>query len=210
MTQGARVALALLFAALAGACALDPNGTRQAEGAASGGTSAGGAGGVPAAGGAGGEGGGCTVSDEICNGLDDNCDGQVDEGAGCPCEHRLLGDHAYLFCPDLASWSTARDKCKESQYDIVTINSADENGWIYDVGKELGLSQWFIGFTDEDAEGEWVLVDGSRATYINWNPAEPNGGSNTNCGAMGYYGDGTWDDFTCDQMLAYVCEAGPE
>jgi hypothetical protein len=153
------------------------------------------------------------VSNETCNGLDDNCDGQIDEAAGCPCTHRLHGKHAYLFCHQPAYWNMASADCSEYGYHLVIVDDLEENAWIFGMGDvELGLNWWFIGLTDVAMEGKWARADGTPVVFENWqsSPSEPNGGPNENCAAMGYYVDGTWDDTSCSNFIPYVCEAGPE
>jgi len=57
-------------------------------------------------------------------------------------------------------------------------------------------SHW-IGFTDEDEEGQFRWLDGSAAEYTNWNSGEPNNwAGNEQCTEMN--GHGGWNDGNCD------------
>lgn len=210
----------VVLVALGSACTLDASGTRAQDdttattgGAAGGGgmPGTGGAAGVGGAAGGGGE-GSCTPSPETCNGVDEDCNGLIDDQAECPCEHRTFEGHAYLFCAALQTWTAARDACSALHYHLVTIDSQAENDFIFSTARnQLTFDKWFIGFNDQDTEDTWVWVDGSPVTYTNWRPddyEEPNGGSGENCAEMGWYSDATWDDYNCNTTRQYVCEAG--
>ena len=67
---------------------------------------------------------------ETCDGIDNNCDNQIDNGAACGCEVRQLNDRGYLFCADARSWTAARDYCTARGYDLATLTSSAENEWI--------------------------------------------------------------------------------
>lgn len=74
---------------------------------------------------------------------------------------------------------------------LVSIGSACENAFVSSIA---GGWAW-IGFTDQDSEGNFVWVNGEPVTYTNWCGGEPN-----NCcigehwTTINWGGDGCWND----------------
>ncbi len=159
---------------------------------------------------------------EMCDGMDDDCNGHIDDGAGCPCRFREHGSHAYLFCGsggDRSSWTQARDFCVMHGYALVTIDDADEQMWLQRRADSDHSGNWWIGATDRDdysTEGTFVwAADGSALGYTNWLADQPDnffGAEDcaelrSDAGAP----DGTpggWNDTSCDDSERFICESG--
>ncbi|MGE5655863.1 MAG: S8 family serine peptidase [Actinomycetota bacterium] len=82
--------------------------------------------------------------------------------------------HKYLLTtPD--TWLGAQEQAKALGGNLVAIDDASENSWLVDTFG--GTAKW-IGLTDSPiygaTEGNYKWVNGQSATYINWNPPEPN------------------------------------
>ena len=59
---------------------------------------------------------------------------------------------------------------------LVTINDAAENAWVYATFGGLNRPLW-IGLTDQASEGTFVWISGEPFTYSNWSAGEPNNNS---------------------------------
>jgi hypothetical protein len=165
---------------------------------------------------------------EDCNGVDDNCDGDIDNDDSCPCDVRTREDRAYMFCDDRSDWNEALTGCREEDnYDLVTIDDAAEQAWLYTNIAEISSSAWWwIGYNDlegawadEPADG-WEWVDGSSPdpVYENWADGQPDNyywwesSAGEHCGHI-YGSNGKWNDLRCAEDRAgstnmyYICEA---
>jgi hypothetical protein len=159
------------------------------------------------------------VTDD-CNAVDDNCDGVIDDDGGCPCAMSYRDGHAYQFCTTGRNWPNSRDECRYEDYELVTINDASEQSWVYSTAQGFAWSDWWwIGKNDRAGEGSWVWASGISSTYTFWNGSQPdNAGSwrwpytGEDCTHM-YDGSGRWNDLPCDRSswgsrdLYYICEA---
>jgi hypothetical protein len=154
------------------------NGRAGADGRAGGGaggvsgsagTSSGGTGGAP-----------CTPTTEICDGIDNDCGRDIDEGGVCPsdCEGGTFKGRTFLLCTseDEEEWIEAREFCMELNDDgdvavagpmtLVQITSAEENQFLVDWIDEAGItdSVWHGANDRPDAtvEGQWVWDRGDQ------------------------------------------------
>ncbi len=148
---------------------------------------------------------------ERCNGLDDNCNGRIDEGGVCGgggCQTHVVGSSTYLVCTHTETWANANDACTGMGYHLVAIDDAAEDtrvrGWI---GTLIwGGGGYWIGLSRADAMSELQWVDGTPVTYSNWKSGEPDGSGNCVMVTGSLMGTG-WADDACSRALVYVCEA---
>ena len=94
------------------------------------------------------------------------------------------------------TWKEAESNAQKLGGNLVAINSAEENKFIWETFK----SPSWIGLTDSKSEGTWQWSNGDPVTYTNWSQDNPN-----NAGNEQHYGwfwgksmNGQWDDVELD------------
>ncbi len=143
---------------------------------------------------------------DVCDTLDNDCDGSKDNDGLCPCDvEEYLGD-VYMFCETAQTWSADRTSCLAYGYELATVNDAAENIWMVDEAYTRYAGRWWIGLSDQASEGSWVWASGDAVTYTNWSSGEPNGGTSESCCQLGRFGDYTWNDEPCGSSFYFVCE----
>ena len=147
-----------------------------------------------------------TPTQEVCNGLDDDCDGTVDEV--CPgCTVDTYGGHSYLFCQNGLYPDEAAQVCANNGMVLTRVNSAAENAWILGHTTEWYCSGIWIGFREfYNTEEFYWYPDGENLQngYTNWAPNHP-----ANWGPSGImqYGTGLWYEVPWNDQRPYVCES---
>jgi hypothetical protein len=158
----------------------------------------------------------CEPSDEVCDGLDNDCDDVIDSGAACPegCSGFTLADHAYMVCAESVDRGIALARCGGEGMKLAWIETSGENSALLAAIGELGLAAdgelaVQIGASDEDDEDEWFWIGNAAAldgfqfwegngaddggdtvggAYANWADGEPNNQNTEDCGLMSISG----------------------
>ena len=76
----------------------------------------------------------------------------------------------YYISENPEFWNTAKTNCIANGGNLVCISDLDENNFVSNI---LPGQQFWIGYTDEAVEGNFIWVDGSGNTYTKWAPTEP-------------------------------------
>ena len=114
--------------------------------------------------------------------------------------------HTYWLSKESKPFHEAEQICESQNGHLITISNADEN----EIAKQcaLGVSMCYIGFTDENSEGNWIWVTGEPVTYTNWNSGEPNNLSNEDYAVI--YGTGNnigrWNDVRLSESHRFILE----
>ena len=147
---------------------------------------------------------------EICDGIDNDCDGVADSANLCPCNFERHNGDNYLFCTYNRTWSVAKGECSQNGYHLVTIDDASENAWVDSRVDSYSSGRWWIGYNDQTVEGYWDWA-GPYSSYTNWGTSEPNNANNNeDCAVLNQFGNGgEWNDIFCNTSLYFVCEANP-
>jgi len=101
----------------------------------------------------------------------------------------------YFLNPQALSGSAAQAFAQTLGSNLVSVQSQAENNCIVNSLTDMGQTGviW-IGFNDEDAEGNFVWYDQSPVVYTNWAPGEPNNSGDEDCTQI--YPDGMWNDLS--------------
>ncbi len=113
----------------------------------------------------------------------------------------VTGNRYFLTTPD--TWLGAQEQAQALGGNLVTIDDADENQWLFDT---LGNGPKWIGLNDSpiygNTEGNYQWVSGDSAPFINWRNTPdntlhtPEGEDFTE---TNFYGVGTWNDMPSQQ-----------
>jgi hypothetical protein len=87
----------------------------------------------------------------------------------------MWSGRTYFFVTDAITWTAARTYCTRFGYQLATVESAAENGWLTATARStLSADAWWIGLAAFGGGDTWGWADGSPAAYRNWAPGEPN------------------------------------
>ena len=115
----------------------------------------------------------------------------------------LIRDGKFYKIVDGPSWSDAEANAVALGGHLVTINSAEENDWIFAnfeevlVGASEGLGL-MIGFTDQEEEGSWKWTSEEEVTYTNWGTGQPDNSRGLENHSVIGWDNGTWNDIQED------------
>ncbi|XP_035696905.1 C-type lectin lectoxin-Lio3-like [Branchiostoma floridae] len=144
----------------------------------------------------------------------------------CPSGWRDRNNYCYKLMTDRVNWKTADANCKKQRANLASIHSQAEMNFVSALitnapqsGEQpivwFGMNRWW--------DGGWKWSDGSRVTYTNWAPGEPNkkaymsivppscSGISTKNGKEWLWGahrqKGHWTDQRCHAVFASICKA---
>lgn len=116
------------------------------------------------------------------------------------------GNHYFCSDGDNFSWSQAVNGAAAYGGHLAVINDAGENSFIQN---QILADYAWIGYTDEDHEGNFDWVNNESDSYTRWASGEPNDGS-PNGGHADYTvigkSDGRWYDRNGNDHYEYVVE----
>lgn len=120
-----------------------------------------------------------------------------------------LDDRWYCVQPAAVRFEEARAACQAEGMQLASVHSAHENDALqHALGGSLlrdpGEPFWIGLFEPE--EGKWFWSTDAVPSYGAWAAGEPNDQGGENCATV-VGSSGTWNDASCTEPRAYLCEA---
>ncbi|XP_061816830.1 lymphocyte antigen 75-like [Nerophis lumbriciformis] len=124
----------------------------------------------------------------------------------------------YHYAKDAVNWQEAQSLCRNFHRDLATVNNAKQAKRLVAVSHRsiggLGGKAW-IGLRSDLTEWIWSNPFDSYLSpnlYSNWKRGQPDN-FNGNQLCVGMDVNGLWDDYSCAELLSFVCyndEAGED
>ncbi|XP_066533620.1 CD209 antigen-like protein 2 [Hoplias malabaricus] len=103
------------------------------------------------------------------------------------------------------TWNESRNDCMKKEADLVIINNKEEQDFIEMLRQR---KEAWIGLTDNENEGIWKWVNGSRLTTEFWYGGEPNNYGEEDCAVAGFgsTNEKSCADYPCSYWRVCICE----
>lgn len=146
---------------------------------------------------------------ELCDGVDNDCSGAVDDTAACACPEVEIGGHVYHMCHWPVPWSEARSLCEAKGLTLARVDSKRAVRALYKAARKLDRHNgWWIGYSDHAEEGSFRSTDGSPPKIAYWDKGQPNDrGCEEDCVALREGRGGRWQDSPCRRRAPFICSA---
>ncbi len=145
---------------------------------------------------------------EVCDGVDNNCSGQVDDAPQCPCTVSQIDGVRFELCDLPMPWLEAARYCKAKGMHLARVDSKAQSKALYQAGRRVRKTQWWLGLNDRQAEDQHVWDDGTKVGFTHWKSGEPSDmACGEDCVALAKRAKGKWYDSHCGLHRAFICRA---
>lgn len=142
---------------------------------------------------------------ELCDGVDNDCDAQIDEAEDCSAQVEVDGG-VFLLVPLPAEWEVAEARCREHGGALARIDTRRQNTTLALRAIEYGPSPWFIGLNDRDVENDFVWADDKSVPAVQpWMWNQPNDFADQDCVQLHPDHEGRWNDMHCSEKRPFIC-----
>jgi len=152
---------------------------------------------------------------EACDGVDNDCDGVVDD-APCACAPLDAGGARFALCDPALPYADAQAICAARGEELAWLDDAEQAAALRAAaqGRRAGRrthESWWLGLDDRAEEGKFRWrggpAAGSPGTFSGWQRGEPdNAGCNQDCTVLDT-DDGRWRDTHCLEHRPFICRA---
>jgi hypothetical protein len=145
---------------------------------------------------------------EICDGVDNDCSGLIDDAPACACPEVESGGATYQLCDLPMPWTDAEAFCEAKGLTLARIDSKATSRKLYQAARATRRDDWWIGYSDREREGAFRWPDGSAGPFTYWQKGQPNNRScREDCAALEHGKRGRWHDTSCGQHKPFICAA---
>eukprot|EP00058_Branchiostoma_floridae_P010640 XP_002596128.1 hypothetical protein BRAFLDRAFT_66146 [Branchiostoma floridae] len=107
---------------------------------------------------------------------------------------------------NLMGWLPARQTCLLAGADLTSINTPDEQDFIFRNIFRSRINTFWLGIREYGVNQIYSWSDNSPYVYLNWNDGEPNDSfGEEQCGEI-YKGTGSWNDANCGAPNGFICK----
>nr|XP_057916504.1 collectin-12-like isoform X2 [Doryrhamphus excisus] len=130
---------------------------------------------------------------------------------GCPSEWLHYRDKCYFLSKDQRSFDDAKTTCEFHSASLLIISDAEEQKWL--TQQTSGKGYFWMALTDREEENVWRWLDGSEPAFTKWKAGQPDNwghGHESGEDCAGLIHQALWNDFSCEDLINYICEKQQE
>ena len=133
---------------------------------------------------------------------------QLQELQGLAASEAELDGHRYFLFDEVVTWKEAKKLCEQTGGALATVNGWPEQAVLQSLIQAGELEHYWIGASDEEAEGAWSWVTGEEFSCAYWDSYQPDNADGAEDYAVISRSFGNkWNDYPEDREdVGYILE----